>query len=66
MKDTRTPGVSLRPDPVIEAYKRDVDTTFRTVDLLTPIQIKRAAGCPRDFEAIAELELLLELRERPE
>jgi hypothetical protein len=28
MTDTRTPGVSLRPDPVIEAYKKDVDRTL--------------------------------------
>jgi hypothetical protein len=38
------------------------DATFRTVDLPTLIQLKRAAGRPKDFEAIAELELLLELR----
>jgi hypothetical protein len=32
----------------------------RCVDLPTLIRLKRAAGRPKDFEAIAELELLLE------
>ena len=33
---------------------------IRCVDLPTLIRLKRAAGRPKDFEAIAELELLLE------
>jgi hypothetical protein len=32
----------------------------RSVDLVTLIRLKRAAGRPKDFEAIAELEILLE------
>ncbi|HVO30420.1 MAG TPA: hypothetical protein VMV18_06780, partial [bacterium] len=37
---------------------------FRCVDLPTLIHLKRAAGRPKDFEAIAELEALLEEREK--
>ena len=33
------------------------------VDLPTLIRLKRAAGRPKDFEAIAELELLLERKQ---
>jgi hypothetical protein len=33
----------------------------RTLSLSMLIRVKRAAGRPKDFEAIAELELLLEL-----
>lgn len=36
--------------------------TFRCVNLPTLIQLKRAAGRPKDLEAIAELETLLEER----
>lgn len=36
------------------------------VDLETLIRLKRAAGRPKDFEAIAELEALLEEREKME
>lgn len=36
----------------------------RCIDLESLIRVKRAAGRPKDFEAIAELELLLELRGR--
>jgi hypothetical protein len=74
----------LPVDPVIEAYKKDVDPTLLRENLkLTPeqrlinlqnflkvigelrdaakaIQVKRAAGRPKDFEALAELEALLE------
>ncbi len=35
------------------------------LDLATLIRVKRAAGRPKDLEAIAELEKLLELKERP-
>lgn len=37
----------------------------RCVKLETLIHLKRAAGRPKDFEAIAELEILLEERENP-
>ncbi|HZV36508.1 MAG TPA: hypothetical protein VFB72_18165 [Verrucomicrobiae bacterium] len=37
---------------------------FRCVDLPTLIKLKRAAGRPKDLESIAELEALLEERER--
>jgi hypothetical protein len=33
---------------------------LRCIDLMKLIEVKRAAGRPKDFEAIAELELLLE------
>lgn len=36
----------------------------RCLDVQTLIRVKRAAGRPRDLEAIAELELILEERER--
>lgn len=36
----------------------------RCLDLDALIEVKRAAGRPRDFDAIAELELLLEERQR--
>ncbi|QDT39523.1 nucleotidyl transferase AbiEii/AbiGii toxin family protein [Stratiformator vulcanicus] len=35
----------------------------RVLDLPMLIHVKRAAGRPKDFEAIAELEILLEMRE---
>jgi hypothetical protein len=38
----------------------------RCVELDCLIQIKRAAGRPKDFDAIAELEALLEERQRPD
>jgi len=37
---------------------------FQCVDLPTLIKLKRAAGRPKDLESIAELEALLEERER--
>ena len=40
--------------------------TFRCVSLPKLIQLKRAAGRPRDFDAIAELEILLEEQQRGE
>jgi hypothetical protein len=63
-------------DPVVEAYKRDVDRTLLRENLkLSPEQrlLKlqdfvrflsevRAAGRPKDLEAIAELEALREER----
>jgi predicted nucleotidyltransferase len=36
----------------------------RCLDLPTLIKVKRAAGRPKDFESVAELEALLEERER--
>ena len=41
---------------VVEAF----GVKFRCVDLPTLIKLKRAAGRPKDLEAIAELEALLE------
>lgn len=37
-------------------------TTVRVVDLDTLIRLKRAAGRPRDYEAIAELEALRDVQ----
>ncbi|MCZ7646880.1 MAG: hypothetical protein M5U26_16595 [Planctomycetota bacterium] len=37
---------------------------FRCLDLRMLIQVKRAAGRPKDFEALAELEAILEEEER--
>jgi hypothetical protein len=67
----------LEPDPVIEAYKEHVDrliadsidvdaygVTCRYLGLDKLIEVKRAAGRPKDFEAIAELETLREERDR--
>jgi len=41
----------------------DSGTPIRVLDLPMLIHVKRAAGRPKDFEAIAELEILLEMRE---
>ena len=41
-------------------------TTCRTVTLERLIQLKRAAGRPKDIEAIAELQALLEARRKTE
>jgi len=38
----------------------------RCLDLETLIQTKRAAGRPKDFDAIAELEAIVRIRPRPE
>jgi hypothetical protein len=68
----------LSPDPVIEAYKKDVDRTLIRQNLkLTPTQRLqkleemqawaielRKAGRPKDLEAIAELETILEEQSR--
>lgn len=62
----------IEPDPVIETCKKDIDSvevavygvTCLCVDLPTRIRSKRAAGRPKDLEAIAELEALLAERER--
>ncbi len=104
MEDNATPP---KPDPVIEAFKRDIDRTLirerlkldlepgaldllgeitgggnfedliahtievqlfgypcRCLDLPTLIRVKRAAGRPKDLESIAELEAMLEERNR--
>lgn len=42
------------------AALRRADVEFLCVDLKTLIRLKRAAGRPKDLEAIAELEVLLE------
>jgi len=39
--------------------------SFRVLDLPSLIKAKRAAGRPRDFDHLPELEALLELRRRP-
>jgi hypothetical protein len=75
-------------DPVIEAYKKDVDRTLIRENLKLTVQQRfeqlmdlqrfaeelrragrrarsgRAAGRPKDLEAIAELEAILDERER--
>lgn len=75
-------AITLRRDPVIEVYKKDVDRTLLRESLKLTVEqrlralmrlqqaalelrragrdVKRAAGRPKDFEAIAELEALLE------
>jgi hypothetical protein len=45
----------------IEAF----GVTVKCVDLPTLIQLKRAAGRPKDLESLAELEALLREREKP-
>jgi len=40
------------------------DVRCNCLDLETLIQVKRAAGRPKDFEAIAELEALQEERDK--
>lgn len=47
---------------VVRVFGRDV----RLIDLPWLIRLKRAAGRPRDFEMLAELEALLEERSRPD
>lgn len=52
----------------LEPHTVDVELfgfRIRCLDLETLIRVKRAAGRPRDLEAVAELEALLEERERP-
>jgi hypothetical protein len=44
----------------VEAF----DVKFKCVDLPTLIKLKRAAGRPKDLESIAELEALLEERDK--
>lgn len=43
---------------------RASDLEFRCLGLRTLIELKRASGRPKDFEAIAQLEVTLEERER--
>ena len=45
---------------VVEAF----GVKFKCVDLPTLIKLKRAAGRPKDLEALAELQALLEESER--
>jgi hypothetical protein len=40
------------------------DRRCHCIDLAELIRVKRAVGRPKDFEALAELELLLQLRDR--
>jgi hypothetical protein len=63
-------------DPVIEAYKKDVDRTLLRENLKLTVEERfqkferfmefltelRAAGRPKDLEAIAQLQALLEER----
>lgn len=54
--------------PDLDPLAEDVELegfTCRVVSLQTLIRLKRAAGRPKDFEALAELEALLEERDRP-
>lgn len=54
--------------PDLDPLAEDVELegfTCRVVSLPTLIRLKRAAGRPKDFEALAELEALLEERDRP-
>ena len=51
----------LAHSSVMRIFGRDV----RVLDLDALIRAKRAAGRPKDFEALAELELLQELGNRP-
>jgi hypothetical protein len=76
-KETAPTRIKLLADPVIEAYKRDVDRTLLRNNLRLTVEQRirqhrmvaesaaqlRAAGRPKDFEAISELESLLEERE---
>ncbi|MGH7274543.1 MAG: hypothetical protein ACREIQ_08830 [Nitrospiria bacterium] len=70
----------LEPDPVIERYKRDIDRTLLRENLKLTVEerfwklmrlqsfaeeLRRAAGRPKDLEAIAELEALREEHDRP-
>lgn len=68
----------FEPDPVIEAYKKDVDRTLlrenlrrtpeeRCRNFLAAYRLAeevRKAGRPKDLEAVAELEALLAERDR--
>jgi len=52
--------MSGTPDPVVDAYKPGIDRTLirRCISLEALIVSKRAAGRPKDLEAVAELELI--------
>jgi hypothetical protein len=59
------PGLPFRWDPLATSVHGEVfGMRIRVVDLSTLIRVKRAAGRPKDLETIAELEALLEERER--
>ena len=52
---------ALLPDTeILEAF----GVECRGLSLMTLIKVKRAAGRPKDFEAIAELEIIAEERQR--
>ncbi|HXG67611.1 MAG TPA: hypothetical protein VNO70_21085 [Blastocatellia bacterium] len=65
---------ALDPDPVIEAYKKDIDRSLIRENLRLSVEQRfeklmrlqrfaeelRRAGQPRDFDAIAEQEAILE------
>ncbi len=56
-------GGGSYPDLLSHSEEVDADGfRWRCLDLPTLIRTKRAAGRPKDFEAVAELEALLELR----
>jgi hypothetical protein len=56
-------GGGFYEDPLAHSVVNDArGYELRVVDLPTLIHIKRAAGRPEDFEAIAELEAILEER----
>lgn len=76
-RETAPARIKLLADPVIEAYKSDVDRTLLRNNLKLTVEQRirqhrmiaesaakmRAASRPTDFEAISELESLLEERE---
>ena len=62
----RPPATDLPPDPVIEAFKKDVDRTLLRENLkLTPDErVRKLARFMKDLQAIAELEALKGERDR--
>lgn len=52
----------------VRAHSEEIEAfglRFRVIDLPTLIKAKRAAGRPRDFEHLPELEALMALKRRP-
>ena len=58
-------GEGLCEDLLLHAIMVEMfETSYRCLGLKRLIEVKRAAGRPRDLEAVAELEALLEMKER--